>query len=93
MSYETIAPTVKSVGYSATAVQTYFNKIAAKPESPALPELTKAKVKIVADCYYIDGIEAHNGFVGIARKARLHPRQVKKIIKELEAYRTYREQL
>jgi len=89
MTFKDIAKIIKSVGITEKQVNTYFENKAEPAEPKPLPEITKAKVVAIADALYIDGIEAHNGVLGLAQETGLTSGQVKSVIREIKSLESF----
>lgn len=83
MAYADRYPLLSGLGITMTQVKNFVENIPSAPEPEPLPNITKAKVVVVANWFYkIDDIGLST--YQIADKAGLHPSQVKgKIIPEL----------
>ena len=85
MTLSDIAPTISSLGITQTQVNTYFENKIQPPAQPEAPVITKEKVISVANALYVDGIETHNGLLGLAQEVGLKVSQVKLLVKEIKA--------
>lgn len=85
MAYADIAPIANSLGIQQSAAVVYFDAIPAPTAPQPDPVMTKEKYIAVADCVYVESIEANNGVRGIAAKVNLTVQQVNEVIAELYA--------
>ena len=81
MTYPELAPTISGTGITKTQVETYFENMPAAPTPTPLPDITKAKIQIVANKKF----SGDTFTIGeLANEADLTPVQVKTILKELD---------
>ena len=80
-TYTEMAPIISGVGIGSSAVINYFENLPVPPAPPEDPEITVAKIVILADLYFA---EESTGLTALARAASLNKSQVKAIINELQ---------
>lgn len=80
-TYVEMAPIISGVGIGSAAVINYFENLPEPPNPPEDPEITTAKIVILADLYFA---EESIGLTALARASSLNKSQVKAIISELQ---------
>ena len=86
MSFKDTAPMLHAAGIKENAVKELIDK-KVKPEKPMKkePEITTEKIEAVLEAVYVVGVGKSGGLPVIAQKNKLLMRQVKQILKEVDA--------